>query len=188
MRSLSRVFRSLVQERHAAAAAEFAICGLVMMAFIMAIINLGLLGFSVGTMQRGIQVAARNAAVTSANNYVNTLANGTNTYTCPSASTIAATFNSLTGNVLPPASTSSSSKLYLIAKWYNNSTGTAYTSMPPGVVVVVSVTYKWSPLDFVAFGNLLTLRLTTVSVVNGTDNTSASSSAPTIDNSCNINS
>ncbi len=171
-----------VRDRRASAAVEFAICGLALIAFIMVIINLGLLGFSVGTMQRGIQASARNAAVQAANNYVSSLAAGTAKYTCPSASTVAGYFNNLTGNVLPAASTSSSANPYLLVNWYNNSAST-YIGKPPGVLVVLTITYKWTPFDFSPIGNVLTLRLTTISVVNGTVGGSVA-----IDSSCDTHS
>jgi Flp pilus assembly protein TadG len=62
---------------------EFAICGFALFEFIFGIVNLGLLGMSLSALARGVQSAARAAAVYTSAQYANEGA-----FTCPSDSTI----------------------------------------------------------------------------------------------------
>jgi hypothetical protein len=133
-------------------------------------------------MQRGIQTAARKAAVQAANNYVASLSTSTVKYTCPSAATVAGYFNSITGNVVPAAGTSSSSNPYLLVNWYNNSAST-YASKPPGVLAVLTITYNWKPVGWAMLPASLKLSLTTIATVTGT-----TTGSPTIDSSCDTHS
>ncbi len=169
--------------RRAVAAVEFALTGMAFIAFLIGLLNLGLLGLTMSTMQHCVQAAARTAAVKASNNYVASLTTSTVKYTCPTASAVAGYFNNFATAPLPAGSTSASANPYIQAKWYNNSSGSSYTGMPPGVLLVLTASYRWAPLGFASFTNGITLRLTTLATVLGTNGTSI-----TIDSSCNVNS
>lgn len=151
---------------------EFALIGVAFLGFLMAILNLGLLGFSFGALARGVQGGARAAAYT-ANQYV---ANGS--YTCPSACQVETYFNSFAAPALPASDTSASSNPRLTISWVNNSTNATATD-PPGLYVLLTGTYKWTPLGFAALGPGITLSISSVATVMGTSGTSATISCPT---------
>ena len=170
MRLLPASLRRFTSSQRAAAAVEFALVGLAFFTFIMILLNLGMLGLTVGSLERGVQAAARTAAVTAAGNY---FSSSPQQYTCPNASTVAGYFNNTLGGVLPTAGTSSSANPSLTVNWYNNSAGTTYSGKPPGVLVVVTATETWSPLGFAMLIPALKLKMTTMATVDGTAGSSS---------------
>jgi Flp pilus assembly protein TadG len=165
------LFRSTTQRFYgstrAGAAVEFALSGLALFAFLLAILNLGLLGFSLAALARGVQAAARTAAVTAAASYTTST---TNTITCPSITAIAGYFNTYADPPLPPAGTTSGSNPSISGpakgSLWTNSAG---SSSSLGLYVTLTGTYKWVPLGLAAFGKGITLRITSVATVTGTE-------------------
>jgi Flp pilus assembly protein TadG len=82
----------LGRERRSSAAVEFALTGSALIAFLFGIVNLGLLGLTVGTLQHAVEQTARKAAVTAA-------LNGSSA--CPSSTTIQGYFNPYAAPVSP---------------------------------------------------------------------------------------
>jgi hypothetical protein len=163
-----------LRERRAAVAVEFAVSGLALFAFVLVLLNMGLLGLSVGALAHGVQAAARTAAVQAAKNYVNS----GSTYSCPTPASVATYFNNVANPPLPPSGTSAAtSNPYINAVWTNNSSN-ATAGEPPGVYITLTGTYVWHPIGF-NFGPGVTLKITTLATVLG----SASGTAA-VDASC----
>jgi Flp pilus assembly protein TadG len=160
-RRLHAALIGLVRNRRAAAAVEFALVGTAQFLFMLAIVNLGMLGFTVGALVRGVQSAARAAAVQTANTYATT-----EVVTCPTQSAIIGYFNNYADPPLPPA-TGSTGNPSVTATWSNNG-GDANTSEPPGVYLTLTASYHWVPVGFAAFGAGINLKMTTVATVSGT--------------------
>ena len=135
--------------------------GLALVFFLLAIVNLGMLGFSVGALVRGVQSAARAAAVQTANTYA-----ATEAVTCPSESAIVGYFNEYADPPLPPA-TGTTGNPAVTATWSDNG-GDAVTTEPPGVYLTLTATYKWMPIGLAVFGTGINLSITTVATVTGT--------------------
>jgi len=169
----SAVLCRFVRARRAGPAVEFALMGVALFAFLLAIINLGELGFSLGALARGVQGAARQAAVTTAASYFTSTDTA---YTAPSASTVAGYFDTFAQPPLPTAGTTSTSNPEVSACWVNNTTN-ATTTEPPGLYVKLTATYKWTPLGMNGFGPGVTLTLVSVATVMGTNGTSATITA-----------
>ncbi len=173
-------FLRLVQAQRAAMAVEFAIVSLVFFAFIMLIVNLGLLGFTANALSHGVQAAARKAAVAATDNYANS---SPQTYTCPTSTTVASYFDSFADPPLGPSSTSAGANPNIQATWsYNGSNLPTGVSLPSGlgVVLLVTATEKWFPIGFARFGSGITLKISTVATVTGT----AAASSSAISSSC----
>jgi hypothetical protein len=158
---LRRQAAGLVRQRRAGAAVEFALVGTALVAFLLAIVNLGMLGFSVGALVRGVQSAARAAAVQTAATYA-----ATEAITCPSESAIVGYFNEYADPPLPPASGTTGNPA-VNATWSDNG-GDAVATEPPGVYLTLTATYKWVPIGFAPFGAGINLSITTVATVTGT--------------------
>jgi Flp pilus assembly protein TadG len=156
-----RLAAGLARQRRAGAAVEFALVGTALVAFLLAIVNLGMLGFSVGALVRGVQSAARAAAVQTAATYA-----ATEAITCPSESAIVGYFNEYADPPLPPA-TGATGNPAVNASWSDNG-GDAVTTEPPGVYLTLTATYKWVPIGFAPFGAGINLSITTVATVTGT--------------------
>jgi hypothetical protein len=161
--------------KQAATAVEFAIVSLVFFAFILLIVNLGLLGFTANALSHGVQAATRKAAVAAANNYVNS---SEQTYTCPSSTAIAGYFDGIADPPLSPSSTTTGANPYIHAAWsYNGS------NLPPGVVLLLTATEQWSPIGFARFGLDINLKISTLATVMGTTTASASAISSSCGNS-----
>jgi hypothetical protein len=158
----------LAATRRAGAATEFALCGLGLFAFIMAVVNMGLLGLSLGALQRGVQASARQAAVNAAASYA---ASSSATFTCPSTATINNYFNGFANPPLPPVGSSNGPTLAI--SWVNNSSDSTATE-PPGVYITLTATYNWVPLGFGELGPSISLKLSTLAEVTGTTVSGAS--------------
>jgi hypothetical protein len=157
--------RRFVLARGAVASVEFAICGLGVFFFIIALLNLGLLGFSMSDLARTIQSTARYAAVTAANSYANN-----SSYTCPSLGTVVTAYNSYTYGALPtlavPSGTTSSGSqtngnMTLTTAW-TNSTGSAGSV---GLYVTLTGTYTWKPVGWPGAFSGIPLKISTVATV-----------------------
>ena len=176
--SLHLIARRLIAARQAGAAVEFAISGLALFAFILGILNLGLLGFSLGALDRGVQATGRWAATQASSSY----ATSGGTITLPCLGRVVTAFNTYADPPLAPlgqpASITSSSgsqttgNLKLTATWTNSGPGTS-----PGEYLTLTATYSWLPLGFAAFGHGFPVSLTTAATVMGSSLSSASVSA-----------
>ncbi len=164
---MRRAVRRLVGTRRAAAAVEFGLVGFAFFGFIFVILNLGLLGFSLGALSRGVQTAARAAALATANQYTTTQA-----YTAPSACTVDGFFDGIADPPFKPSGTSTSSNPKITISWVNNSANLVATE-PPGLYVAITGTYLWKPLGFEALFSGITLKISSVATVPGTNGTAA---------------
>jgi len=162
---MRRLFSALASgfARHcrAGTATEFALISFALVAFLLAIVNLGMLGFSAGALVRGVESAARAAAVQTAATYA-----ATNAITCPSESAIVGYFNEYADPPLP-AATGKTGNPAVTASWSDNG-GDTVTTEPPGVYLTLTATYKWVPIGFAPFGTGINLSITTVATVTGT--------------------
>ncbi len=149
------------RHRRAGAAVEFALVGMALILFLMAVVNLGMLGFTIGALVHGVESAARAAAVQTANNYATSEA-----ITCPSESAIVGYFNKY-ANPPIPAATGTTGNPSVIATWSDNGGDTVATE-PPGVYLTLTAKYKWVPIGLSAFGAGINLSMTTVATVTGT--------------------
>jgi len=156
-----KIFRSFSKTKRGNVAVEFALSGLALFAFLMAILNLGLLGFSIGALVHGVQAAARKAGLDASASYATST---NNTMTCDSSSIIQGYFDSYADPPLPASGTNP----VVTANWTNNTGST--TGNPPGVFLTLSATYKWVPFGFALFGKGFTIGITTVAVVDGSMN------------------
>jgi Flp pilus assembly protein TadG len=162
--------RAFAQARQAAAAVEFAICGLALLLFIFGIVNLGLLGMSLSALARGVQSAARAAAVYSSAEYANAGA-----LTCPADSLVIADFNNAVGPALPAAGETNGANPRLAITWTNNGTSSDAND-PPGLYLTLTGTYQWSPIGFNKLFPSIPLSITTVTSVMGSQNQTSSCS------------
>jgi Flp pilus assembly protein TadG len=167
-RCFTATARAFARARQAAAAVEFAICGLALLLFIFGIVNLGLLGLSLSALARGVQSAARAAAVDSSARYANAGA-----FTCPSNSTIVTDFNNAADPALPGAGDANGSNPRLTITWTNNGTSSD-AGDPPGLYLTLTGTYRWSPIGFNGLFPSIPLSITTVTTVMGSQNQATS--------------
>jgi Flp pilus assembly protein TadG len=160
-RLIISISRRFWQAERGVAAVEFALCGLAIMAFMMAIVNFGLLGFSLGAMERATEATARTAAMYASNQYAST-----GTMTCPSNATVVGYFNQYGQPPLPGAGTTAGSNPLITIDWTNNSDGTNVTEWH-GVYLTLTVQYNWHPIGFLPFVRTIPLSITTASTVMG---------------------
>jgi Flp pilus assembly protein TadG len=153
--------------RRAATAVEFALSAIALLAFLMAIFNLGWLGFSLGALARGVQTAARSSAVYTSAQYATT-----QTFVTPSCSTTVGYFNSAVSPPLPTAGTATGSNPLLTVGWTNNS-GSGVASYPPGVILTLTGSFNWVPFGFDRLFSGIPLKISTVATVMGTAGTSS---------------
>lgn len=150
--------------RRGGAAVEFALVGLALMLFLGALVELGELGFSIAAQARGVQAAARAAAM-DASNGVATSANGTPTE--DSIATIRGYFNQYADPPLAPPNGTSGPQVS--AEWCTNTGGSA----PPALYLILTVSNTWVPPGFNMFSSGFTISLTTVATVMGTSGNAA---------------
>lgn len=146
---------------------EFAISALALLAFLMAIFNLGMLGFSLGALARGVQAAARNSAV-----YTSAQFTSSKAFVTPSCATTVGYFNSAVSPPLPAAGTSVGSNPLLSISWTNNA-GSTVGSYPPGVILTLTGSYSWVPFGFDGLFSGIPLKISTVATVMGTAGTTS---------------
>jgi Flp pilus assembly protein TadG len=159
-----QAFRTFARTRRAAAAVEFAICGMALFLFIFGIVNLGMLGLSLGGLVRGVQSAARAAAVYTSNKYATTGA-----FSCPSTSMIVTYFNNAATGALPAAGSAKGSNPLVAVTWTNNGTSSV-TGAAPGLYLTLTGTYRWAPIGFLGVFPTIPLSITTVTEVMGSQN------------------
>jgi len=148
------------RQHRAIATVEFALVGLALTLFLMVIINVGMLGLTLGGLVHGVQSAARAAAVQAANNYAT---NGS--ISCPTQAAIVSLFNQYADPPLAPA-TGTTSNPSVTATWTNNGNDTV-TTEPPGLYLTLTGTVRWVPIGLAAFSNGINLTITTVATVPG---------------------
>ncbi|MGE4480919.1 TadE/TadG family type IV pilus assembly protein [Acidocella sp.] len=176
-RLLPSFWTGLLSAKRAAAAVEFALVGLACIAFLMALINLGLFGYDVSSLARAVQQTGRWAATEAAASYA---ASG-GAITTPCLNGDIATFNGLAKPALPGLSSSSlttasgtqtTGNMTLTASW----SGTAGSA--PGLYLLLTGTYKWQPLGFSAFGAIsIPMRISSAATVVGSTSSDASVSS-----------
>ena len=160
--AFTRIITRFRAARRASAAVEFALSGLALFAFIMAILNFGLLGFSLGTLAHSVQATARKAAMYASNQYATT-----GTMTCPTSTMITTFFNGYAQPPLPTAGTATGNNPLITATWTNNSSGAGGASEWNGVYLTLTVKYLWSPIGFNMFAKGIPLSITTAATVMG---------------------
>lgn len=148
--------RRLLSGRRAAMAVEFAMVSLALFVFLMGIVNLGDLGLVLGALQRGVQGAARQAAVTAAANLANSAA-------CPTATQIQGYFGGYASPVINTAASTAS--YYSGTPWVTND------ATLPGSYLVMTETYTWRPIGFAPFGSGFPLSLSAAAFVMGSSGT-----------------
>lgn len=149
--------------RRAVASIEFALSGLALFVFTIAIINLGDLGLTLGALEHGLQAAARELAIQT------TAALATNgSATCPTSSEIQTYFNNVAAPPLPAATSSTTAGSPIItATWVDNVLDST-AGAPPTLYLNLKVAYKWNPIGLPdLFGKGINLALTTVTTVIG---------------------
>ncbi len=173
MRCFSLYSLRFWRARQGGSAVEFALVGAALFLFLLAVVNLGLLGFSLAALMHGVQGAARQAATYAANQEVT---NGK--YVCPDADTIAGYFDTLAEPPLPSSGTSTGSNPLITATWVDNTKNTN-SNEPPGLYLDLTAAYKWTPLGMSELGPGLTFTMSTVATVMG-----SMSGGATLDPSC----
>ncbi|HVE20918.1 MAG TPA: TadE family protein [Acidocella sp.] len=136
--------RRFAASRQANATVEFALCGLALTAFLLGIVNLGLLGFTIGALQHAVEQAARTAAVSAAGG------------ACPTLPTIKGYFNTDAAPAIPAngatlafSTYSNGSVSAVSGPWVDNG-----TSSLPGTYIALTASYNWKPIGFASFVNI----------------------------------
>jgi hypothetical protein len=157
------VGRYLAITQRAGAAIEFALSGLALLIFLMAIINLGDLGLTLGALEHGIQASARETAIQTT---ANLATNGT--VTCPTDDNIRTYFNNFAAPPLPAATGSPTDGSPIVtAAWVDNVLGTT-AGVPPTLYLNLNVAYTWYPIGLPAiFKTGIKLGMTAVATVIG---------------------
>lgn len=154
------ILAAFVRARSGAAAVEFALLGLATFAFFFAILNLGLLGFTLTTLQRATEMTARTAAV---NATVAESSSGSGV--CPTVADVTSYFNQYVGRMIPKVGATGGPTL----TFYTNASGTpasfsgpwvtSTSNTPTGTYIALGATYRWSPIGFVKLASIpLTIR------------------------------
>ncbi len=158
-----RRFRTASQ---AVASIEFAISGMALILFMLAIVNLGDLGLMLGALQHGAEAAARAAAVQSAGN----IASGG---VCTNNAAVQSYFNAAASPPLPPATGSTTDGTPQIqTSWTNNSANNTV----PGTYVTVTTSYNWTPIGLPNTASI-PLTITATQIVLGTSGATTSCSS-----------
>jgi Flp pilus assembly protein TadG len=139
MRAFQRSLRHrLATDTRGVAAIEFAISGSALFLFMLGIMNLGELGFTIVALQRGVQDTARYASISTSV----ALANGTAAnYACTSQANAQARFAAA---VTPPFSANSTPN---VSVSWGGSLATCSNNAGTGIgTVTVSAQYQWYPI------------------------------------------
>jgi Flp pilus assembly protein TadG len=150
-----------------AAMIEFALTGVLLVVFLMGLVNLGLLGFSLGALNHAVQVAARTATVQTVATYSTTGA-----YTCPVKATVLGYFNQVANPPLPAAGTAAGANPKLTVTWTDNGPGKT-TGEPPALYLTLNATYNFVPIGLTGFKGF-NLNATTVATVMSTNGVTTS--------------
>ncbi len=148
-------FATLLRARSAAAAVEFALMGLATFAFFFAILNLGLLGFTLSTLQRAVEMASRTAAVNAT-----VAGSSTGSGVCPTVSDVTGYFNRYMGHMIPKVGAANGPTL----TFYTNASGTpasfsgpwvnSTSAAPTGTYIALGASYTWSPIGFAELASI----------------------------------
>lgn len=142
-------FAAFARARSGAAAVEFALLGLSTFAFFFAILNLGLLGFTLTTLQRAVEMTARTAAVNAT-----VAGSSTGSGVCPTVSDVTGYFNQYVGHMIPKVGAAkgptltfytdaSGTPVAFTGPWVNSTSGA-----PSGTYIALGASYTWSPIGF----------------------------------------
>jgi Flp pilus assembly protein TadG len=144
----------LGRERRSGAAVEFAIAGAALIAFLFGIVNLGLLGLTVGALQHAVEQTARMAAVTAAKN------GGGD---CPSIATIQGDFYHYAAPVI-----AANAATLTYGSGAVGASGDPWvdSSSPPGTYIALGAAYNWKPIGFPSFAGI-NLTIKTVAFAMG---------------------
>jgi Flp pilus assembly protein TadG len=157
-----RLCRRFIAGRRGAAAVEFALTSMALFLFLFAIVNLGLLGLTLGALQHGTEQAAREAAVTAAKNPADCRSSVNSTaiqnyfylYAAPVISRGATPSYSIYTDGSAALNTAND-------PWVDNGSGT-----PPGTYIALTETYNWAPIGFAKLHGF-TLKISTVAFAMG---------------------
>jgi Flp pilus assembly protein TadG len=159
---------SFAQDRGGAAAVEFALNIMVLLLFMFGIINLGDLGLTIGTMERAVQSAVREAAIQTSN----AIAQTGNPADCTTAAQLVADFNAIADPILPPATITATQGDPTISYSWSNATA---ANPVPGTVLSVTAAYHWVPLGLSqSFGPGVPLSISSTQLVIGTSGATTS--------------
>ena len=146
-----------VRCRRGTAAIEFAIGGMTLLLFFFLLIDLGDLAVTQYSLDNGVGVSARYAAVLASNAIYSS--NGMSGATCPNTSLIQSAFDAAAAPMIP-----SSSAPEISVDWSGTMTkvcGGSSTAPTPGGWVTVSAAYVWKPLVFAnVFSSVINLKAT----------------------------
>jgi Flp pilus assembly protein TadG len=160
------VLRRFNAANRAVASIEFAISGMALILFMLAIVNLGDLGLVLGAMQHGAESAARSAAVQSSSN----IANGS---ACSNTAAVQSYFNAAASPPLPAATGSPTDGTPQIqTSWTNNGANNTI----PGTYVTVKASYNWTPIGLPNTASI-PLNITATQIVLGTSGVTTSCSS-----------
>src|SRR5579871_4241376 len=111
--------RRLASCRRAGAATEFALVGIWAVGLMFILLNLAMLSYSLNTLARGVQAAARQAIVIAGKNSTGDGGSPpTQSFTgCPAPAAIAGYFNAFDNHGLPAAGITAASNPYINASW-----------------------------------------------------------------------
>lgn len=148
--------------RRGGAAVEFALVGLALVLFLAAIVELGMLGFSIAAQARAVQAAARHAALDASKS----LADGATSPTEDSLATIQGYFDQYADPPMQPAGTAGGpvlSAYWCAAQSVNSTTNALFLSL--------TASNTWVPFGFNLFNSGFTIKISTVATVMGTQGT-----------------
>jgi hypothetical protein len=178
MKTLRADIGRFCADRAGGPAIEFAICGTALAAFLIAVLNLALLGLVLGALEHGVQMAGRWDAIQASASY----ASSTNTVTAPCLGRVVTAFNAYASPPLPSIAqpsgssatgTASSNPLSIKVTWYPGGAGGS-----PGAYLTLLGTYNWSPFGFANFPAIsLPLKITTAMTVLGSSQSGVTVSA-----------
>jgi hypothetical protein len=160
-----KYWRTLPGACQGGTATEFALVGFAAFLFMMAILNIGMLGFSIGALEHAVQATARKEAVAASLSNVNG-----NQFVCPAAATVQSDFNNYADPPLPASASTNAGNTgpLLDILWTDNN------SSIPGIYVTLTATYNWTPIGFSALGNGLVMSVTAAAEVTGSAATNVS--------------
>lgn len=150
-------------EKRASAAVEFALVGLAFIAFLLAIVNLGMFGLTLSALQQAVEKTARKAAVTAANGVSS----------CPTEAAVQTYFNNYAAPVIPANGATLSYGSYASGSFATLASTRVYpwvdsgtTGSPPGTYIALTAQYNWKPIGFIQFSGF-TMRISSVAFAMG---------------------
>jgi Flp pilus assembly protein TadG len=166
LQTLFRPARRFASANSAVASIEFAISGMALILFFLAIMNLGDLGLVLGAMQHGTTSAARAAAIQTADNIAAGAA-------CANNTAVQSYFNTAASPPLPAATGSTTDGSPQIqTSWTNNNTNNTV----PGTYITVTASYNWTPIGLPNTASI-PLNISATQIVLGTSGATTSCSS-----------